>query len=250
MSADFLVELGTEELPPKALKNLMASFAETIENNLTAAELSFTAIKPFAAPRRLAVLVENLASETPSKELVVWGPPAAIAFDKEGQPTKAAFAFAEKNGIAASELKTGSDGKAEKLVARITTEGKKTVELLEAVVTDALAKLPIAKRMKWGAKREEFVRPVHWLVMLFGSDVINASILGLTAGRTTRGHRFHYNSSIDLAKASDYASVLKDTGFVVADFAERGATIKQQVEAEAKKVGGVAVIDPNLLDEP
>jgi len=249
MSADFLVELGTEELPPKALKNLMTSFAETIEANLKAAELSFTAIKPFAAPRRLAVLVENLASETPAKELVVWGPPAAIAFDKEGQPTKAALAFAEKNGIAASELKAESDGKAEKLVARITTEGKKTVELLEAVVTDALAKLPIAKRMKWGAKREEFVRPVHWLVMLFGSDVINASVLGLTAGRTTRGHRFHYNNTIDLAKASDYASVLKNTGFVVADFTERGATIKQQVEAEAKKVGGVAVIDANLLDE-
>ena len=249
MSADFLVELGTEELPPKALKNLMASFAETIEANLKAAELSFTAIKPFAAPRRLAVLVENLASETPSKELVVWGPPAAIAFDKEGQPTKAALAFAEKNGIAASELKAENDGKAEKLVARITAEGKKTVELLEAVVADALAKLPIAKRMKWGAKREEFVRPVHWLVMLFGSDVINACILGLTAGRTTRGHRFHYNNTIDLAKASDYASVLKNTGFVVADFAERGATIKQQVEAEAKKVGGVAVIDPALLDE-
>jgi len=249
MSADFLVELGTEELPPKALKSLMASFAETIENNLKAAELSFTAIKPFAAPRRLAVLVENLASETPSKELVVWGPPAAIAFDKEGQPTKAALAFAEKNGIAASELKAENDGKAEKLVARITAEGKKTVELLEAVVADALAKLPIAKRMKWGAKREEFVRPVHWLVMLFGSDVVNASLLGLTAGRTTRGHRFHYNNSIDLAKASDYASVLKNTGFVVADFAERGATIKQQVEAEAKKVGGVAVIDPALLDE-
>ena len=249
MSADFLVELGTEELPPKALKNLMTSFAETIEANLKAAELSFTAIKPFAAPRRLAVLVENLASETPAKELVVWGPPAAIAFDKEGQPTKAALAFAEKNGIAASELKAENDGKADKLVARITTEGKKTVELLESVVTDALAKLPIAKRMKWGAKREEFVRPVHWLVMLFGSDVVNASVLGLTAGRTTRGHRFHYNNSIDLAKASDYASVLKDTGFVVADFAERGATIQQQVEAEAKKVGGVAVIDPALLDE-
>ncbi len=249
MSADFLVELGTEELPPKALKNLMASFAETIENNLKAAELSFTAIKPFAAPRRLAVLVENLASETPSKELVVWGPPAAIAFDKEGQPTKAALAFAEKNGIAASELKAENDGKAEKLVARITTEGKKTVDLLEAVVADALAKLPIAKRMKWGAKREEFVRPVHWLVMLFGSDVVNASVLGLTAGRTSRGHRFHYNNTIELTKASDYASVLKNTGYVVADFAERGAIIKDQVEAEAKKVGGVAVIDSSLLDE-
>jgi glycyl-tRNA synthetase beta chain len=249
MSADFLVELGTEELPPKALKNLMAAFAETIEANLKAEELSFTAIKPFAAPRRLAVLVENLASETPSKQLVVWGPPAAIAFDKEGQPTKAALAFAEKNGIAPGELKSESDGKAEKLVARISTQGKKTVELLEAVVSDALAKLPIAKRMKWGAKREEFVRPVHWLVMLFGSDIVNAKILGLTAGRNSRGHRFHYNNPIELARAGDYASVLKSTGFVVADFAERSATIKNQVEAEAKKVGGVAVIDESLLDE-
>lgn len=249
MSADFLVELGTEELPPKALKNLMASFAETIENNLKNEELSFTAIKPFAAPRRLAVLVENLASETPSKQLVVWGPPAAIAFDKEGQPTKAALAFAEKNGIAPSELKAESDGKAEKLVARINTQGKKTVELLEGIVNDALAKLPIAKRMRWGAKREEFVRPAHWLVMLYGSDVVNASLLGLQAGRTTRGHRFHYNNTIELAKASDYANSLKNTGFVVADFAERSATIKQQVEAEAKKVGGTAVIDPSLLDE-
>ncbi len=249
MSADFLVELGTEELPPKALKTLMTSFVETIEANLKAEELSFTAIKPFAAPRRLAVLVENLASETPSKALTVWGPPAAIAFDKDGQPTKAALAFAEKNGIAASELKAESDGKAEKLVARINTQGKKTVELLESVVSDALAKLPIAKRMKWGSKREEFVRPVHWLVMLFGSDVINANVLGLQAGRTSRGHRFHYNNTIDLAKASDYASVLKNTGYVVADFAERSASIKEQVEAEAKKVGGVAVIDPSLLDE-
>src|SRR5690606_37828561 len=153
------------------------------------------------------------------------------------------------NGIAASELKAESDGKAEKLVARISTEGMKTVELLEAVVADALAKLPIAKRMKWGAKREEFVSPVHWLVMLFGSDVVNASVLGLYAGRTSRGHRLHYNNTIELAKASDYASVLKNTGYVVVDFTERSAIIKEQVAAEAKKVGGVAVIDPALLDE-
>lgn len=249
MSADFLVELGTEELPPKALKNLMTSFADTIAANLNAEELSFTAIKPFAAPRRLAVLVENLASETPSKQLVVWGPPAAIAFDKDGQPTKAALAFAEKNGIVPSELKAENDGKVEKLVARISTQGKKTVELLDTIVSDALAKLPIAKRMKWGAKREEFVRPVHWLVMLFGSDVVNARVLGLQAGRSTRGHRFHHNNAIELARAGDYASALKNTGHVVADFAERSATIREQVEAEAKKVGGVAVIDPSLLDE-
>ena len=249
MSADFLVELGTEELPPKNLKNLMNAFVESIQADLTALELSFSKVQAYAAPRRLAVLVENLASETPSKQLVVWGPPAAIAFDKEGQPTKAALAFAEKNGIAPSELKAESDGKAEKLVARISQQGQKTAALLEKVVSDALAKLPIAKRMKWGAKREEFVRPVHWLVMLLGSEVVDANILGLHAGRTSRGHRFHYNQGLELAKASDYASLLKNTGYVIADFAERRASIKAQVEAEAKKVGGVAVIDPDLLDE-
>ncbi len=249
MSADFLVELGTEELPPKNLKFFANEFTKVIESELLAASLEYKSVKSFATPRRLAVLVEGLESETPSQSLTVWGPPAAIAFDKEGQPTKAALAFAEKNGIAASELKAENDGKAEKLVARINIEGKKTVDLLEQIVNEAVAGIPIPKRMRWGSKRTEFVRPVHWLVMLFGSDVVDASVLGLTAGRTTRGHRFHYNNSIELAKASDYASVLKNTGYVVADFAERSATINAQVEAEAKKVGGVAVIDADLLDE-
>lgn len=246
---DFLLELGTEELPPKALKTLIAALQENIEESLKTEELSFSAIKSFAAPRRLAVLVENLASETPSKEIVVWGPPAAIAFDAEGKPTKAAVAFAEKNNIDTSALKSESDGKAEKLVARITTQGKKTVDLLEAIIENAFAKLPIAKRMRWGAKREEFVRPAHWLVMLYGKDVVKANILGLQAGRTTRGHRFHYNNTIELAQANDYLSTLKNTGFVLADREERKNLIQQQVNAEAKKIGGIAVIDPDLLDE-
>jgi glycyl-tRNA synthetase beta chain len=246
---DFLVELGTEELPPKALKTLIAAFQENIEASFKAEELSFSAIKSFAAPRRLAVLVENLADQTPLKELIVWGPPAAIAFDAEGKPTKAALAFADKNGIAASELKAESDGKVEKLVARISTQGKKTVNLLETIVSDALAKLPIAKRMKWGAQREEFVRPVHWLVMLHGSEVVNASVLGLKADRFTRGHRFHFNNIIELGNAANYVNALKNTGFVLADLEERRQLIQQQVNAEAKKIGGVAVIDPDLLDE-
>jgi glycyl-tRNA synthetase beta chain len=249
MSADFLIELGTEELPPKALKTLIAALQDNIAASLTAEELSFTSIKSFAAPRRMAVLVENLASETPSKELVVWGPPATIAFDKEGKPTKAAIAFAEKNGIAAAELTAESDGKVEKLVARMSTQGKKTIVLLEAIVENAFAKLPIAKRMRWGAKRNEFVRPAHWLVMLFGSDVIPARVLGLQAGRTTRGHRFHYNNPIELTKAGDYLGVLKNTGYVLADMLERKNLIQQQVNAEAKKIGGCAVIDADLLDE-
>ena len=247
--SDFLVELGTEELPPKALKTLIAALQENVEASLRAEELSFTAIKSFAAPRRMALLVENLANETPSKELVVWGPPAAIAFDAEGKPTKAALAFAEKNGIPASELKAESDGKVEKLVARISTQGKKTTALLAGIVENALAKLPIAKRMRWGSKRAEFVRPVHWLVMLFGSEVVNATVLGLQAGRSTRGHRFHYNQPIELHNAQEYASQLLNTGFVVADREERRAMIKEQVQAEAKKIGGTAVIDEDLLDE-
>lgn len=246
---DFLLELGTEELPPKALKTLIAALQENIEASLNTEELSFSAITSFAAPRRMALLVENLASETPTKALVVWGPPAAIAFDAEGKPTKAAMAFAEKNGIAASELKAESDGKVEKLVARISQQGKPTVDLLEAMVDNALAKLPIAKRMKWGAKREEFVRPAHWLVMLFGKDIVNAKILGLQAGRATYGHRFHYNKAIELAQAGDYVTALKNTGFVLADMNERKNVIEQQVNAEAKNIGGVAVIDPDLLDE-
>ena len=246
---DFLFELGTEELPPKALKNLSAALQESIEASLKTEELAFDAITSFAAPRRLAVLVKNLAAETPSKELVVWGPPATIAFDAEGKPTKAALAFAEKNGIDASALKAESDGKVEKLDARISAQGKKTTALLEGIVSDALAKLPIAKRMKWGSKREEFVRPAHWLVMLYGSDVVDAKVLGLTAGRSTRGHRFHYNQAIELANASDYANTLKSTGFVLADREERRALIAQQVQAEAKKIGGTAVIDEDLLDE-
>ena len=116
-------------------------------------------------------------------------------------------------------------------------------------MNDAFAKLPIAKRMKWGAKREEFVRPAHWLVMLYGADVVQAKVLGLQAGRTTRGHRFHYNNAIELTQANDYVSALKNTGFVLADLAERKNLIQEQVNAEAKKIGGTAVIDPDLLDE-
>lgn len=248
MSADFLVELGTEELPPKALKNLMNSFASSIEQQLRDLELSFTAVKPFAAPRRLAVLVEGLASQTPSKDLVVWGPPAAIAF-KDGEPTKAALAFAEKNGIAPSELKAESDGKAEKLVARITTQGQAVQGLLGEIVNNALAQLPIAKRMRWGAKRAEFVRPAHWLVMLYGSDVVDASALNIQSGRESRGHRFHANHAVSIASAADYANTLRKEGHVEADFAARQAIIREQVEAAAKEVGGVAMIDADLLDE-
>jgi glycyl-tRNA synthetase beta chain len=249
MSADFLLELGTEELPPKALKTLIAALEENIAAGLQAQELTYSAIKSFAAPRRLAIIVEQLIEATPQKELVVWGPPKTVAFDGAGKPTKAAIAFAEKNNIAVDALTTESDGKVEKLVARVTTEGKETCSLLGDIVETAFAKLPIAKRMRWGAKRTEFVRPAHWLVMLYGYDIVDATVLGLRANRCTRGHRFHYNQELQLESAEEYLHKLKTIGYVLVDMNERRELIKQQVEAEAKKVGGVAVIDADLLDE-
>ncbi len=249
MSADFLLELGTEELPPKALRKLMEALRDGIAEGLKARDLEFAGVKGYAAPRRLAVLVEQLASETPKKELVVWGPPAKIAFDTEGKPTKAAQAFADKNGLAVNELQTENDGKADKLVARQSAGGQACVELLGEIVNEALAKLPIAKRMRWGARRAEFVRPAHWLVMLYGDEIVDAEVLGLRANRATRGHRFHYNHEIDLDHPSEYLEKLRGTGYVMADMDARRDLIEQQVKAEADKVGGRAVIDADLLDE-
>ncbi|WP_439509321.1 glycine--tRNA ligase subunit beta [Marinimicrobium koreense] len=249
MSADFLFELGTEELPPKALKTLMNALREGIAGGLDTQDLDYDAIHAYASPRRLAVLVRDLAEQTPVKEVVTYGPPAKIAFDQDGNPTKAAEAFASKNGLSVTELTTENDGKADKLVARSKAGGQSVVELLGDIVNDALAKLPIAKRMRWGASRTEFVRPAHWLVMLYGDEIVDAEVLGLRANRCTRGHRFHYNHELDLFNPSDYLEKLASTGYVLADMDARRDLIREQVDAEAKKVGGTAVIDDDLLDE-
>lgn len=249
MTADFLLELGTEELPPKALKALAAALETNIAAGLHAEDLRFATIRSFATPRRLAVIVEQLVDETPQKETVIWGPPTAIAFDAEGMPTKAALAFADKNGLAAADLRAENDGKVEKLIARLRTPGKQTCSLLGVIAENAFQQLPIAKRMRWGSKRTEFVRPAHWLVMLYGDDIVDAEVLGLRANRVTRGHRFHYNRELVVDNATDYLSKLKNIGYVLANLQERRALIQQQVNAEAKKIGGTAVIDPDLLDE-
>lgn len=249
MSQDFLVELGTEELPPKALKSLSQAFANGIESGLKAADLEFEHIKMYAAPRRLAVLVSGLAESTPKKESLMFGPPAKIAFDAEGKPTKAAEAFAKKNGLNIDELSSQSDGKVEKLAFTKVSGGENTTDLLTDIVSQSLAQLPIPKRMRWGSTRTEFVRPVHWLVMLFGNEVVEGEVLGLTAGRETRGHRFHYNQTVTINSPSEYALTLSKTAFVQADFDIRQADIRSQVESEAEKIGGVAVIEDDLLNE-
>lgn len=249
MAADFLVELGTEELPPTALKKLMQAFADGIESGLNGLGLPFTKVEMFAAPRRLTTIVRGLAEQTPQQEVVVWGPPAKIAFDADGNPSKATIAFAEKNGTDVASLTTENDGKADKLVFRSTAGGQNTTELLPAIVSNSVNNLPIAKRMRWGASRNEFVRPVHWLVMLLGDEIVEAEILGLHANRISRGHRFHYNQTIAINDADDYLQKLPKTAYVMVDFAERQQVIRQQVEAEAAKIGGRAVIDADLLDE-
>jgi glycyl-tRNA synthetase beta chain len=249
MAADFLVELGTEELPPKALKTLMNAFANGIEEGCQKAGLAFASVEAYASPRRLTAIIRQLEAETPRKEQTVWGPPAKIAFDADGNPSKAAEAFAKKNGLNVADLATENDGKADKLVCRIETGGELATGLLPAIVETSLNALPIPKRMRWGASRTEFVRPVHWLVMLYGNEIVDANILGLTASRETRGHRFHYNQVLEVENADDYLNKLPGIAYVQVDFEARQQLVRQQVEAEAKSVGGVAVIGDDLLDE-
>lgn len=249
MSSPFLVEIGTEELPPKALKALHDSFRDGIEAGLRAANIGFGRLHPFAAPRRLAVLVEALEPRQPDQQIEKLGPNVANAFGADGNPTKAAEGFAKSCGVEFAQLGRIDTDKGERLVYRATQAGKASAELLPQIVSDALNQLPIPKRMRWGARRAEFVRPVHWLVMLYGDDVVDCEILDVKAGRDTRGHRFHANRSFALKSAADYQLTLENEAFVIADFNERRGRIRTQVEAEGKKLNGIAVIDENLLDE-
>lgn len=249
MAKDFLVEIGTEELPPKSLKTLSSAFSSTIESLLKEHQLAFQNVITHATPRRIAVTVEQLDEQTPLTEVSVWGPPAKIAFDEQGNPSKAAQAFARKNAIAIEQLTVENDGKIDKLVHHTTSGGEQTINLLENVVETALSALPVAKRMRWGANRNEFVRPVHWILMLFGNEIPNARIMGIKASGETRGHRFHYNQTLVIDNPAEYAQKLLSPGKVMVDFSSRRQVIAEQVTAEAQKAGGQAVIDEDLLDE-
>ncbi len=250
---DFLVELGTEELPPKALKGL----AQAFENNLIqglrdagalCADELFDATV-FATPRRLAVRVPALAVTTASETVESWGPPVKAAFDANGKPTKAAEGFARRVGVEVSELGRAEQKGAEKLYYCSEKPGVELTSLLPGIVDAAIRALPIPKRMRWGASRAEFVRPVHWLLMLFGQDVVDCELLGAVAGRQTRGHRFHANRSLSVGEPAEYEKLLKDVGYVIADFDARGALIRDQVQACGHELGGHAVIDEDLLEE-
>jgi glycyl-tRNA synthetase beta chain len=246
---DFLVELGTEELPPLALPELQAAFAEGIRSGLAESGIPHGELKSFATPRRLAVLVSGLAAMQPAQALKLKGPPVNAAFDKVGKPTAAATKFAEKCGVAVDALKRVTEGKGEFLYFEGEKPGMSTVSLLPGLVQKSLDALPIPKRMRWGSSSAEFVRPVHWLVLLYGSDVIPARILDTEAGRATRGHRFMAPDELPLTRPSDYEATLRERGKVLADFAARRARIREQVVAAAATLGGEALLDEGLLDE-
>ena len=246
---NFLVEIGTEELPPKALKTLATSFADNVEAELNQAGLSFDKIEWFAAPRRLAVKVLNLATQQPSKEIEKRGPAVSAAFDAEGKPTKAAEGWARGCGITVDQAERIATDKGEWLVHRAKIEGQPTKNLLNGIVANALAKLPIPKPMRWADKTVQFIRPVHTVTMLLGDELIEGEILGVASARTIRGHRFLGEKGFEIQHADQYPQLLREKGSVVADFNERKAEILAKSQAKATALGGVADIEESLLEE-
>ncbi|MCE8017251.1 glycine--tRNA ligase subunit beta [Halomonas sp. MCCC 1A17488] len=243
----FLLELGVEELPPGAIDTLSDALAEGIRRGLTEAEVDFGEVRAYATPRRLAVQVTELADKQPDREVERRGPALAAAF-KDGQPTKAAEGFARSCGVEVADLIHLETDKGTWLGYRERQQGEATTRLLPAIVERAITALPVPKNMRWGASRVEFSRPVHWLVMLYGGGVVAAEALGLTAGRTTRGHRFHAPEPIELGHADDYLDVLEQA-WVLADRGRRRERIREQVLAEAEVQEARAVIDEDLLTE-
>ncbi len=247
--ADLLVEIGTEELPPKALRGLMDAFAANLESGIDEARLEHGALHAFASPRRLAVLVEALAAGQEDHRVSQKGPPVSVAFDDEGSPLPPATAFAKKCGVDVAELGRIETDKGAWLVAESVEKGRPTAELLPGLVEKALADLPIPRRMRWGDGDAEFVRPVHWIVLLHGTDIVEGSVMGLPCGNTTMGHRFHSDGPVTITQPSDYVASLEKDGHVIADFDVRRKLVRDGVEAMAKKANGNVVDGESLFDE-
>jgi len=248
-TADFLVELGTEELPPKALHRLELAFADSMRSRINDAGLAMGELHSFATPRRLAILIGDLQLHQLPQNIEKRGPPTKIAFDADGKPTRAAIAFAEGLNVTVDDLDRLTTDKGEWLIFRGEEPGHESAELLPDIVADSLAELPIPKRMRWGCSDVEFVRPVHWLVMLLGNVVVPTTLLGVTAGAATRGHRFHAPAPITLATPGDYEQNLRDQGQVIADFNVRRLRIVELAEASAHELGASVMLDPAVLDE-
>ena len=246
---DFLLEIGTEELPPKSLPALQQALVAGLAAGLDKAGLAHGELVGFATPRRLAVWVKRLAAQQPEQHLKRRGPPVNAAFDAAGQPTRAALAFAESCGTGVEALQRLDEGKGTFLFFLGTRAGERAVALLPGLVQAALDALPIPRRMHWGAGNALFVRPVHWVVMLYGNEVVAATLLDTPAGHLTRGHRFHAPRPIRIASPGSYERTLRERGYVLADFAARRERIRAQVTAAAADVHGRALITEALLQE-
>ena len=247
-AADFLVEIGTEELPPKALRNLMNAFAGSLQLALDNARLEYASVSAYASPRRLAVIVASLRFAQADEEVVVRGPPVSVAYDDAGKITPAGRAFAKKCGVEAEALDRLPADQGERLCFRSLERGQKAAALIPGLVETALKDLPIPRRMRWGDGEAEFVRPVHWIVLLHGSHVVEGSVMSVPAGRMTRGHRFHAPGEIALDKPAKYLSLLKKAR-VLADFDVRRKTIVTAVKNAATEAGGEPVASEALYDE-
>jgi len=246
---DFLVEIGTEELPPKALNKLSIAFAEGIKTGLDKAELNYQKVHCYGSPRRLAVLIEGLAEEQEDKSIERRGPALKTAFNAEGKPSAAALGFAKSCGVNITELTSLETPQGTWLVFRSLAKGKATSELMPIIVEDSLNQLPIPKRMRWGNESHQFVRPVHWLLMLFGDRIVPCEILGCRASRETYGHRFHHPNAITIDEPKQYANKLETYGYVITDYQKRKEKIRQEILETALHVNGEPVIDGKLLDE-
>jgi glycyl-tRNA synthetase beta chain len=247
---DLLIEIGTEELPPKSLVNLSLMFEIGICSGLKKAGLSAICVQSFATPRRLAMLIKDLPVRQADYQLERRGPTLSAAFGQDGLPTRAAEGFAQSCGVSSvAELRHYQTANGAWLTYSSIEPGASTSDLIPNIVEAALNELPIKKRMRWGNYEHAFIRPVRWVVLLFGEEVIPANIMGVRAGRETRGHRFHHPSPIFLTAPSSYARQLADEGKVIANFSDRRDTIKKQVENIALELNGIVVINPALLDE-
>ncbi|OHT22929.1 glycine--tRNA ligase subunit beta [Providencia stuartii] len=245
----FLVEIGTEELPPKALRSLAESFAANFTAELDSADIAHGEVSWFAAPRRLALKVASLADASPDREVEKRGPAISAAFDADGQPTKAAEGWARGCGITVDQAERLTTDKGEWLLYRAQVKGVAVGELLVDMVSRSLAKLPIPKLMRWGDKETHFVRPVHTVTLLLGSDVVEGEVLGIKSGRTIRGHRFMGEAEFTIDNADQYPAILRERGKVIADYEERKATIKADAEKAALALGGKADLTNSLLEE-
>lgn len=248
-SEDLLFELGTEELPPTALLTLRDSLRAQVTDRLDQAGLQHGEINAFAAPRRLALLIRSLDAKQADKSIEKRGPAVAAAYNPDGSPSKAAEGFARSCSTSVDQLDILKTDKGEWLCFKQHVKGAATAELIPEIITRSLGALPIAKRMRWGTLSAEFVRPVHWIVLLYGDETIQAEILGIKAGRQSHGHRFHHNEPISIANASEYPDLLVSKGKVLPNFEQRKQSVRRQAIEAAQAVKGEAHIEEDLLDE-